>query len=58
MCDRKKNGKILRTSVQTFFRIELKQNYSREVTEDKGGSSYFGSHIFPAPAIKLLRVRF
>ena len=41
VCDRKKNGKILRTSVQTFFRIELKQNYSREVTQDQGGASYF-----------------
>ena len=39
--DRKKNGKVLRTSVQTFFRIELKQNYSREVTQDQGGASYF-----------------
>jgi len=39
--DRKKNGKVLRTNVQTFFRIELKQNYSREVTQDQGGSSYF-----------------
>lgn len=39
--DRKKNGKVLRTNVQTFFRIELKQNYSREVTQDKGGASYF-----------------
>jgi hypothetical protein len=27
--DRKKNGKFLRTNVQTFFRIELKQNYSK-----------------------------
>jgi hypothetical protein len=39
--DRKKNGVFLRTSVQTFFRIEVKQNYSREVTKDQGGSSYF-----------------
>ena len=39
--DRKKNGEVLRTSVQTFFRIELKQNYSREVTVDQGGGSYF-----------------
>jgi hypothetical protein len=39
--DRKKNGVFLRTSVQTFFRIEVKQNYSREVTQDQGGSSYF-----------------
>ena len=39
--DRKKNGVFLRTSVQTFFRIEVKQNYSREVTQAQGGSSYF-----------------
>ena len=39
--DRKKNGVFLRTSVQTFFRIEVKQNYSREVTQDKGGAGYF-----------------
>ena len=39
--DRKKNVVFLRTSVQTFFRIEVKQNYSREVTPDQGGSSYF-----------------
>lgn len=39
--DRKKNGVFLRTSVQTSFRIEVKQNYSREVTLDQGGSSYF-----------------
>lgn len=39
--DRKKGGKFLRTNVQTFFRIEVKQNYSRYVSIDKGGSSYF-----------------
>lgn len=39
--DRKKNGKVLRTSVQTFFRLEVKQNYSREVFENQGGISYF-----------------
>jgi len=39
--DRKKNGKFLRTSVQTSFRIEVKQNYSREVAEHLGGASYF-----------------
>lgn len=39
--DRKKNGVFLRTSVQTFFRIEVKQNYSREVAENNGGASYF-----------------
>jgi hypothetical protein len=39
--DRKKNEKVIRTNVQTFFRIEVKQNYSRYVTIDQGGSSYF-----------------
>jgi len=39
--DRKKNGVFLRKSIQTFFRIEVKQNYSREVTEDNGGAGYF-----------------
>jgi len=39
--DRKKNGKVVRTNVQTFFRIEVKQNYSRDVTTSQGGSSYF-----------------
>jgi len=36
-----KNGVFLRTSVQTVFRIEVKQNYSREVSQDIGGASYF-----------------
>lgn len=39
--NRKKNGVFLRTSVQTSFRIEVKQNYSRKVSQDQGGSSYF-----------------
>ena len=39
--DRKKYGKLIRTNVQTFFRIEVKQNYSRDVNIDQGGSSYF-----------------
>ena len=39
--DRKKNGKVIRTNVQTFFRIEVKQNYTRDVIADQGGSSYF-----------------
>jgi hypothetical protein len=39
--DRKKNGVFLRTSVQTSFRIEVKQNYSREVTLEQGGASLF-----------------
>jgi hypothetical protein len=41
LCDRKKNGKVLRTNMQTFFRIEVKQNSQREVTEKQGGNSYF-----------------
>lgn len=39
--DRKKNGKVVRTNVQTFFRIEVKQNYNIDVTLDQGGNSYF-----------------
>lgn len=39
--NRKKNSKVLKINVQTFFRIEVKQNYSREVTSDQGGASYF-----------------
>lgn len=39
--DRKKKGVFLRTSVQTSFRLEVKQNYSREVTLEQGGSSFF-----------------
>lgn len=39
--DLKKNGNFLRTRVLTSFRIEVKQDYSREVTLDQGGSSYF-----------------
>lgn len=38
--ERKKN-KAVRTQVQTFFRIEVKQNYSINVTSDQGGASYF-----------------
>ena len=39
--DRKKYNKAIRTNVQTFFRIEVKQNYSRNVSTDQGGASYF-----------------
>ncbi len=39
--NRKKNGNILRKYVQTFFRIQLKQNYNREVSDKQGGNSYF-----------------
>jgi hypothetical protein len=41
LCDHKKNGKVIRKVCKTYFRIELKQNYQREVTEKQGGSSYF-----------------
>lgn len=39
--NRNKNSKLVTTNVQTLFRIEVKQNYSREVTSDQGGVSYF-----------------
>jgi hypothetical protein len=39
--NRKKNSKVVRTNVQTFFRIEVKPNYSKDVTADQGGASYF-----------------
>lgn len=39
--DTKKKGVFLRTRVQTSFRIEVKQNYSRDVCASLGGSSYF-----------------
>lgn len=39
--DRKKNNIFIRTNVQTFFRIEVKQNYSRDVPTNQGGASYF-----------------
>lgn len=39
--NRKKNSNNVTTNVQTFFRIEVKQNYSREVPADQGGASYF-----------------
>ena len=37
----RKSSKAVRTCVRTFFRIEVKQNYSREVASDQGGASYF-----------------
>ena len=41
--DRKRDSKVLRTNVQTFFRIEVKQNYSRDVPTDDSteGAGYF-----------------
>ena len=38
--ERKKN-KAIRTNVQTSFRIEVKQNYSRDVSVYQGGASFF-----------------
>lgn len=37
--NRRRNGNVSRTSVQTFFRIEVKQTYSNTKTSDEG--SYF-----------------
>lgn len=39
--NRKKNSKIVKTNVETFFRIKVKQNYSRDLSADQGGASYF-----------------
>lgn len=43
LINRKKNGRITskRKRVQTFFRIELRQNYHRDVSVLQGGASYF-----------------
>ena len=41
LIDRKKNGNITSKRVQTFFRIELRQTYHRDVSIEQGGSSYF-----------------
>lgn len=41
LTDRKKKGVITSKRVQTFFRIELRQNYHREVSINQGGTSYF-----------------
>ena len=41
LVDRKKNGAITSKRVQTFFRIELRQNYHRDVPANLGGKSYF-----------------
>uniref|UniRef100_UPI001FA7EF84 hypothetical protein n=1 Tax=Ciborinia camelliae TaxID=647257 RepID=UPI001FA7EF84 len=39
--DVKKKGIFKNKRVQTFFRIEVKQNYSREVTEAQGGGYFY-----------------
>jgi hypothetical protein len=41
LTDRKKKGNITTKRVQTFFRIELRQNYHRDVSVEQGGTSYF-----------------
>lgn len=41
LTDRKKKGNITSKRVQTFFRIELRQTYHRDVSVEQGGASYF-----------------
>jgi hypothetical protein len=41
LTDRKKKGVATSKRVQSFFRIELRQNYHREVSIGQGGISYF-----------------
>lgn len=41
LTDRKKKGVNTSKRVQAFFRIELRQNYHREVSINQGGISYF-----------------
>ena len=44
LTDRKKRGKITTKRVQSFFRIELRKNYHREISDnliDLGSTSYF-----------------
>jgi len=41
LTNRKKKGNITTKRVQAFFRIELRQNYHRGVSEKLGGISYF-----------------
>lgn len=38
---KKKKGIITSKRIQTFFRIELRQTYHREVSLEQGGTSYF-----------------
>jgi hypothetical protein len=39
--DRKKNKKVIRKNVQTFFRIEVQQSYKKDVAMNQGGYNYF-----------------
>ena len=41
LIDKKNNGKTTSKRVQTFFRIELRQTYHREVSAEQVGASYF-----------------
>lgn len=41
LTDRKKKGKITSKRIQTFFRLELRQTYPRDVSVEQGGTSYF-----------------
>lgn len=41
LVDRKKKGIITSKRVQTFFRIELRQDYHRDLPTNLGGTSYF-----------------
>lgn len=41
LTDRKKRGETTSKRVQAFFRLEIRQNYHRSVTELQGGISYF-----------------
>lgn len=41
LTNRKKKGNITRKRIQTFFRLELRQTYHRDVSVEQGGTSYF-----------------
>lgn len=41
LTDRKKKGNITSKRVQTFFRLEIRQTYHRDVSVEQGGASYF-----------------
>jgi len=38
---RKKDSKVVTTNIQTFLRIQVKQNYFIDVATNQGGASYF-----------------
>lgn len=41
LTNRKKKGVVTSKRIQTFFRIELRQTYHRDVSIEHGGTSYF-----------------